>query len=268
VTLFALGSVLPAMSVGAAAIGRAAADAAVVKEIAPTGKLRLGVAFAPVPTALFVIKDAGGAPHGVTVDLGEALAQALGVPLDILVAPNTGELTDSLESGRIDVTFMPMDEERRKRVDFGPPYFEAESTYLVPAGSAIRSILAADRPGVTIVGVANTTTIRAAARTATNAKVVAATSIDDAMAMMKAGTAQAFAMGRDALPPLQQQLPGSHILDGAFQATGIAIAVPKGRPGALAFATLFLERAKADGTVRRVFDAAGLGTAIVAPPHT
>jgi polar amino acid transport system substrate-binding protein len=260
-TLFALSGVLLAVSVG----GAAAADAAVVREIAPTGKLRLGVAFAPVQTALFVIKDAAGAPHGVTVELGAALAKALGVSLDIFVAPNTGELTDALEAGRIDVAFMPMDEERRKRVDFGPAYFDAESTYLVPAGSAIKTIADADRPDVTIVGVANTTTIRAAARTATNARVVAATSIDDAMAMIKAGTALAFAMGRDALPPLQQQLPGSRILDGAFQATGIAIAVPKGRPAALAFAASFLERAKADGTVRRAFDAAGLTGATVPP---
>jgi polar amino acid transport system substrate-binding protein len=198
-----LGSMLLAMSIGIAA----AADATVTNELAPTGKLRLGVAFAPVATALFVIKDAAGAAHGVTVDLGTVLAQALGVPVELLIAPNTGELTDALESGRIDVAFMPIDDERKKRVAFGPTYFAAESTYLVPAGSVIKSIAEVDRADVTIVGVANTTTIRSAGRTAKNAKIVAATSIDDAMAMMKAGTAHVFAMGRDALPPLQAQLP-------------------------------------------------------------
>jgi polar amino acid transport system substrate-binding protein len=245
----------------------AAADATATREIAPTGRLRVGVAYAPVATALFVLKDAGGAPHGVTVDLGRALAGALGVAVDFFVAPNTGELTDALEAGRIDVAFMPVDEERKKRVDFGPAYFEVESTYLVPAGSAIKTVADADRPDVTIVGVANTTTIRSAGRTAKTAKVVAATSIDDAMAMMKVGSVQAFAMGRDALPPLQRELAGSRIVDGAFQSTGIAIAVAKGRPAGLAAARDFLERAKADGTVRRAFDAAGLSGADVAPPE-
>jgi len=261
--LIALSGVLLAMSVGIAA----ATDMNAAKELAPTGKLRLGVAYAPVATALFVVKDTAGFPYGATVDLGTALAQALGVPVDVFAAPNTGELTDALESGRIDAAFMPMDDERKKRIAFGPVYFAVESTYLVPAGSAIKSVADADRPDVTIVGVANTTTIRSAGRTARTAKVVAATSIDDAMAMMRSGAAHAFAMGRDALPPLQGQLPGSRILDDAFQATGVAVAVPKGRPAALAFATAFLERAKADGTVRRIFDAAGLKTAEVAPPE-
>jgi polar amino acid transport system substrate-binding protein len=261
--LIALSGILLAMSVGIAA----AADPTAMTELAPTGKLRLGVAYAPVATALFVVKDASGMPHGVTVDLGTALAQALGVPVDVFAAPNTGELTDALESGRIDAAFMPMDDERRKRIAFGPAYFAVESTYLVPAGSSINAVADADRPDVTIVGVANTTTIRSAGRTAKTAKVVAATSIDDAMAMMKSGAAHAFAMGRDALPPLQEQLPGSRILDDAFQATGVAVAVPKGRPAALAFVTEFLERAKADGTVRRSFDAAGLKAAEVAPPE-
>ena len=45
-----------------------------VKEIAPTGKLRVGVVYAPVATAFFVTKDAEGKPHGVTVDLANELA--------------------------------------------------------------------------------------------------------------------------------------------------------------------------------------------------
>ena len=45
--------------------------------------------------------------------------------------------------------------------------------------------------------------------------------------------------------------PGSRIVDGGFQQTGIAIAVPKGRPAALAYVTKFLEEAKASGAVRR-----------------
>ena len=97
----------------------------------------LGVAFAPSPSPLFVVKDAGGTPRGVTVDLAEALAKELAVPLELFVAPNTGELVDALEAGRIDVSFMPVDEERKKRIAFGPVYFEVESTYMVTAASGI-----------------------------------------------------------------------------------------------------------------------------------
>ena len=53
--------------------------------------------------------------------------------------------------------------------------------------------------------------------------------------MLTAGKADAFALSRDSLPPFVAKLPGSRIVDGGFQLTGIAIAVPKGRPQALAY---------------------------------
>ena len=102
-----------------------------MKELIPTGVLRVGLAFAPQPTPLFVVKNKDGTPRGVTVDLGNELAQQLGVAAEFTVAPNTGELVDLLEAGRIDVSFMPVDEERKKRIDFGPVYFLVESTYMV-----------------------------------------------------------------------------------------------------------------------------------------
>jgi polar amino acid transport system substrate-binding protein len=236
-----------------------------VKELIPTGKLRFGVAFAPKMSALFVVKEADGRPRGITADLGSALAQKLGVPIEFMVAPNTGVLTDALADAKIDVAFMPVDVERRKRLDFGPMYALVESTYMVTAASGIRTLADVDRPAVRVVGVANTTTIRAAGRTLKNIQPIAATSIDDALAMLRAGQADAFALGRDSLPDFVAMFPGSHIVDGGFQQTGIAIAVPKGRPAALAYVTKFMEEAKASGLVRRAMDRAGMQMLDVAP---
>jgi polar amino acid transport system substrate-binding protein len=42
--------------------------------------------------------------------------------------------------------------------------------------------------------------------------------------------------------------------------------VPKNRPNALAYATAFMEDAKASGVVRRAFNDAGLKELVVAPP--
>ena len=236
-----------------------------MKELIPTGALRAGVAFAPSPSPLFVVKDADGRPRGVTVDLAHALAQDVGVAVELMVAPNTGELVDALEAGRIDVSFMPVDDERRKRIAFGPVYFLVESTYMVTKESGIRTVDEVDRAHVRVVGIANTTTIRAAARTLKNTTVTAAQSIGDAMAMMTAGQADAFALSRDSLPPFVAQLPGSRMVEGGFQFTGVAIAVAKGRPGALAYVTAYLEKAKTSGLIRGAFDRAGLSHLDVAP---
>jgi polar amino acid transport system substrate-binding protein len=229
-----------------------------LSELTPADRLRVGVAFAPSPSPLFVVKDAAGAPRGVTVDLAEALAKQLGVPLELKVAPNTGELVDALEAGRIDVSFMPIDDERKKRIAFGPVYFEVESTYMVTAASGIRTIAEVDRAGVRVVGIANTTTIRAATRTLKTIVPVAAASIHDAMALMTTGQADAFALSRDSLPPFVAQLPGSRMVEGGVQFTGVAIAVGKGKAEALADVTAFLERAKQSGVVKDAFARAGL----------
>jgi polar amino acid transport system substrate-binding protein len=235
------------------------------EESAPTGKLRVGVVSAPAQSAFFVIKNADGTPRGVTVDLGKALARRLGVPVEFFIVSSSGELVDAMSSAALDVAFMPVDAERRERVDFGPAYFVIESTYLVRAGSGIRSLSDVDHPNVRVVGIANTATIRAASRSLKNTTIVAVKSVGEATEMLRANAADAFALTHDALPALVVQLPGSRILDGNFLQTGIAIAVPKNRPHALAYATAFMEDAKASGVVRRAFDDAGLRELVIAP---
>jgi polar amino acid transport system substrate-binding protein len=237
----------------------------IVQELIPTGKLRAGLAAAPAPSPLFVTTDAAGQPRGVTVDLANKLAKELGVPVEFMVAPNTGELVDALEAGRIDVSFMPVDDERRKRIAFGPAYFLVESTYMATQGSGIRTVDDVDRPGVRVVGIANTTTIRAAARSLKNTTIAPAQSVGDAMELMSSGKADAFALSRDSLPPFVAKLPGSRIVDGGFQFTGVAIAVAKDRPQALAYVTAFLEKAKRSGLVQESFARAGLSHLSVAP---
>lgn len=257
------GILLASIAVASAAV---AADVTTARqELAATGKLRVGVVSAPKPNVFFVTQDASGKPHGVTADLGDELARTLDAASEFFVAHNSGELTDALEKGLIDVAFLPVDDERRKRVEFGPAYVQFESTCLVLGSSGLRTVSDLDRPGVRIAGESNTTTMRAAARTLKLATVVPVPSVGEAIDMLRAGKVDAFALGRDALVPYQADIPGSRILDGYIHATGIAIAVAKNRPAALAHVSTFLAEAKASGLIRRTFDKAGQQSTAVAP---
>lgn len=246
-----------------AGLSSAALDT-VLREIAPTGALRIGIIAAPAPSAVFAVAE-GGTYRGVTIDLGKALAESLGIAPDLVNFPNSGACTEALQNGAIDVSFMPVDAERRERVAFGPAYYILESTYLVSAASGISDLAGVDREGVHVVGIANTTTIRAATRSLHKTVPQAVSSIADGVNQMREGTANAFALSRDAFKTLLPQLPGARVLDGGFQQTGIAIAVGKKRPAALAFVTGFLEEAKRSGLVRRALDAAGFPDEPVAP---
>lgn len=228
-----------------------------MKELVPTGKLRVALVFAPSMSIFFVVKDADGKPRGVTADLADALGKKLDVPVDLVLFPNSGLATDALEAGSVDVAFMPVDEERRKRIAFGPNYVLGESTYMATAASGAKTVADVDRAGMRVIGIANTTTIRAAGRTLRNTTISPVTSVDDAIAMMRDGKADAFALSRDSLPTYVKQIPGSRMVDGAFQQIGIAIAVAKGKPAALAAVTAFMDEAKRTGVVRRALDNAG-----------
>ena len=236
------------------------------QELIPTGRLRVAVAVGPAASALWATRDdETGAPRGVTVDLGTELAKRMGVPLELVVYSSSGAIIEAASRDEWDVAFTPVDAERKKAVDFGPDYFLGESTYLVPAGSQIRTIKEVNWPGVRVMGVENTATLRSARRTLTQTQAVGATSLDEAVAALRAGETDAIALGRESLASLLPGLPGARILPGHFHAAGTAVAVRKNRPAALAFVIAFIESAKADGTVRRAFDRHGMQDAEVAP---
>jgi polar amino acid transport system substrate-binding protein len=242
-----------------------AESATAMSPLAPTGTLRLGLVQAPQAGVYFVSLDADGTPHGAAADIGREMAAKLGIKLDIRIYPNSGECTDAVANGEVDVSFMPVDASRAARVAFGAGYYAIESTYLVTAASGLHTLAEVDRAGVRVVGIANTTTIRAATRTLHNTTPIAARSVDEALDLLHSGKGDALALSRDSLNQIVPQFPGSHVVEGGFQQTTISVAVPPGRPDALAVASRLLEDAKHNGTLRRSLDALGLHDEKVVP---
>lgn len=240
------------------------ADAAVLQQLAPTGKLRIAVAVAPSPSAQFAVKD-GDTYKGVAVMLGEALAKKLGVPAEIVPHAASGEIQNSAADNKWDVAFLPVDAERKKFVDFGSAYHLLQSTFLVAPGSPMQSVKDANAAGVGIGGVANTATFRAATAATPKATHIEFKGVDIATAAMNDGKIQAIALSRESLGGLLAKIPGSRVLDDAFMNSTTSVCVPKGRPAALTYANAFVEEAKASGLVRQAFDAMGLKSSVVAP---
>ena len=240
------------------------AVAPVLKELAPSGKLRLAIAVAPAPSAQFAIKDGDGF-RGVAVTLGKALAAKLGVPLEIIPHQASGEIQNSASENRWDVAFLPVDDERKKFVDFGNAYHLLQSTFLVAPGSKIQSVKDADAKGVGIGGVANTATFRAAKKATANATHIDFAAVDAAVAAMRDGKIEAIALSRESLSGIVSKIPGSRILGDAFLNSSTAVCVPKGKPAALAYVSEFIEEVKASGLVREALDEMNLKSSQIAP---
>jgi polar amino acid transport system substrate-binding protein len=244
-------------------------DPAVREQLIPTGKLRVGVAAGLTPgTGNVAIDPAGGPPRGIGAELGAALARKLGVEVEWVTFLNSGDLTDAGATGAWDVAFMPVDEARKQKLDFGAAHIVLQSTWMVGPGSPIRTLADVDKPGTRVVGVENTASSRAAQRYLKNVTVGLVKSTDEGFALLRAGKVDVTGGSRESLVVLSRSLPGSRVLDGGYFNSYVAVAVPKGRPAALAYASAFVEEAKESGLVRRTLDSFGMQTSMIPPAGT
>jgi polar amino acid transport system substrate-binding protein len=246
-----------------------ALDPLALEQLVPTGKLRVGVAAGLTPgTGNVAIDPANGRPQGIGAELGAALARKLRVEVEWVAYLNSGELTDAAAMGAWDVAFMPVDEKRKQKVDFGAAHIVLESTWMVGPGSPIRTLADVDVPGTRVVGVENTASARAAQRYLKNVTVGLVKSTDEGFELLRTGKVDVTGGSRESLVVLSRLLPGSRVLDGAYLNSYVAVAVPKDRPAALAYATAFVEEAKASGLVRRALDSFGMQTSVIPPVGT
>jgi polar amino acid transport system substrate-binding protein len=227
-------------------------------EIAPTGKLRVAIGISAAGGAFWSNKTESGGYAGVPVDLGKDMAAQLGVPVEYVAYPNSGQVTDAASKGAWDVTFLPQDPERETKMSFGPIYEVADATYIVRAGSTITNFAALDQTGVKVAAVNNTTTMRGAQAHLKNVEVRGYQTYDEIFNLLKNGEIDAFALSRDQLNAMAKKIPGTKVLDETFKKTVTAVAVPLNHSQSLAFVKTFMTEAIANGTLRKAYDANGL----------
>jgi len=224
--------------------------------LAPTGKLRVAL-YTGAPASVIP----GAAPSeskGVGFDLGKELARRIGVPFEPVVYPSPGAIMDGLKSAEWDVSFFGPTPAREAVLDFTAPLLVIEHGYLVPAGSAITTIDAVDRPG-NRVGAPQGGSVNAfLARSLKSATVIASPSVPAGEDMLRSGKVDAFAANKANLYQLSDKLPGSRVLDGRIGVDEVAIALPKGRDAGMAYLRKYVEEARSEGLVKAAVQRAGL----------
>ena len=88
-----------------------------------------------------------GDPDGCSPDMARAIAARLGVPVQMVPYAKPGELADDAEKDKWDIGLIGAEPARAEKIDFTAAYVEIEATYLVPAGSPIKSISEVDVKG-------------------------------------------------------------------------------------------------------------------------
>ena len=221
-------------------------DAACAELLSP-GSLRVGINKGNI---LLVTGEAGnGDPEGIAPDMGRALAEHLGVEVYYQAFSSPGEVADAAERKEIDVGLIAEEPERAEVINFCDPYVEIEATYLVPAGSPLRTIDDVDAPGIRIAVSERAAYDLYLSRTLQHATLHRARGLPGAFKLFVEKELDALAGLVPALKENAKSVPGSRVIPGRYTSVQQAIGTLHGRPALKTQVQAFLEEKKANGFV-------------------
>lgn len=236
----------------------------VLSELAPKGVLRAGI---NVSNFLLVSRrEADGTPVGVAPDMARALAERLGVQVQLIPFPTPGELGDRVGDDVWDVGLIGAEPKRAQLIAFSAAYVEISCTYMVGAESKIQRVEEVDRPGVRISSTARTAYDLWLERNIKHAELVRATDLDGAYDNFVSLKLDALAGLRPRLLEDVQKSPGARILEGQFSAVQQAIGTARAHEEGARFIQQFVEDAKKDGLVAKLIEKHHVRGLTVAPP--
>jgi polar amino acid transport system substrate-binding protein len=248
----------------APAFAQPAPSAAVLKDLAPTGKLRAAINFG---NGVLAQKGPNGEPHGISADLAVELAKRLGVAVEWVPRQAAGKVFEAAKSGDMDVGFIAIEPVRSAEIMFTAPYVIIEGTYMVPKDSPLKMIADVDRSGVRIaIGVGSAYDLYLT-RTLKNATLVRAP-VGGGRAMIEMFVNDKLEVAAGVKQPLVAYAgdhPEMRVMDGHFMEIQQAMGTPKGRLAGAAYLRNFVEEMKASGFVADAIKRSNQSAA-VAPP--
>lgn len=237
-------------------------SAAARSELAPTGKLRVGINYG---NFLLVTKGQNGEYTGIAVDLGRELGKRLGVPVDLVAFATAGKLADAVKAGAWDVAFLGNEPQRAGDIAFSPAYLEIEAGYLVPAGSPIKTMAEVDRKGIRIAVAVNSAYDLYLSRSLKHATLVRVEGIQASCDTFVKDRLEVLSGLKPRLLTDAEKLPGSRILEGRFTVVQQSVGTPQGRPAAAKYLGEFAKDVKTSGFVAQAIARHAVRGVSVAP---
>jgi polar amino acid transport system substrate-binding protein len=236
----------------------------VIKELAPTGKLRVAMNFG---NSVLAQKDAAtGEPRGVSAELARELARRLGFEIAFTGFDAAGKVTDAVKQGGLDIVFLAIDPVRGEGIDFTGPYVIIEGAYMVPANSALQANEEVDRAGVRIAVARGSAYDLYLTRAIKQATLVREPSGPQAMDLFVRDKLEAAAGVKQPIMAFAKSRPGLRVIPGRFMVIEQAMGTPKGRPAGVRYLRQYIEEMKASGFVADALKRSGQTDAAVAPP--
>jgi polar amino acid transport system substrate-binding protein len=254
--LVAVAVAVVALALPAAAEAQHSASA----EIAPSGTLRVGFQTA---SPILARRAPDGSVSGVVVDLGRFIATRLDVAFEPVVYANQEAYSRSFGKDEWDVVIGV----RGSLTDPSPDFMVADAMYIAAPGREFADSTRIDSSGVRVGVSRGGGSDRILSQALKSAQVVRVPGgVPNAVEALRGGTVDVWAANPVTLQEIEDALPGSRVVPGAWTTGRYAASLPTGRSAAAQgkLADLVNE-AKRTGVVQRSIERAGFKGVHVAP---
>ena len=240
-----------------------AVDDDIRRSYAPKGRLRVALNFG---NRVLVGRDGAGAPVGISVDLARALADELGLELELVEFDRAVDVSNAAEADLWDACFLAVDPKRAETIAFTHPYVRIAGSYLVSAtADAMDSVDVVGRNlRIGVVDGSAYTLHLSRQPGAENLTVLP--DIFAALAALDAGEVDGVAGIQQAMQGEADLRPGSRVLQPPFMEILQAMGTPAGRPHAAQHLRGWLADLARSGAVSAILERHGVsGDCAVVP---
>lgn len=229
-------------------------------EIAPAGTLRVGFQTA---SPILVRRTPDGGVSGVVVDLGKFVAEKLGVKFVPVAYANQEAYSRSLGKGEWDVAIGV----RSSLTNPSPDFMVADAMYIAAPGREFANASKIDTVGVRVGVSRGGGSDQFLSQALKSAQVVRVPGgVLNAVEALRSGTVDVWAANPVTLQEIEDALPGSRVVPGAWTTGRYAASLPSERSvAAHSMLADVVNEARRSGLVQQSIDRAGFKGVHVAP---
>ena len=220
----------------------------IIKKIAPTGVLRVGVNMSNF--LLVNSKDKLGVIDGVSPGIGKKLAKELNISFEIVQFANPGLLADAVDNNEWDIGNIASEKERGKTIDFSDPYVNIDANFLFREEDNFKNNNDIDQSGIKIAVFERSAYDLWLTENLKKAELIRVNSIEESHNLFKENKVNILAGLKPKLIDEMKKNNNYEMIQSPFTYIKQSIGIKKGNPEVLDFINKFISNNIKEGYIK------------------
>ena len=220
----------------------------IIKKIAPTGVLRVGVNMSNF--LLVNSKDKLGVIDGVSPGIGKKLAKELNISFEIVQFANPGLLADAVDNNEWDIGNIASEKERGKTIDFSDPYVNIDANFLFREEDNFKNNNDIDQSGIKIAVFERSAYDLWLTENFKKAELIRVNSIEESHNLFKENKVNILAGLKPKLIDEMKRNNNYEMIQSPFTYIKQSIGIKKGNPEVLDFINNFISNKIKEGYIK------------------